>query len=960
MNKELSANTSLSHYRIVSKIGAGGMGEVYLAEDPRLGRKVALKVLPPEFTSDKQRLRRFEQEARTASALNHPNIVTIYEVGAENDLNFIVTEFIDGQTLRQKIRAGLLTLNEALDITQQITSALVAAHEAGIVHRDIKPENIMIRPDGLAKVLDFGLAKSSAPALGSIDQEAQTIAKGLTKPGMMLGTLHYMSPEQVRGLPLDARSDIFSLGTVIYEMLTGQGPFDRPTKGDVIAAILTETTPPLSQVKQGVPPELQRILAKALQKNKEERYQTCKDLLLDIKSLTRELEFTSQMGRTNEVATNRTSPIKTKRLSLLQALAIVLVAGLAISAVWWFVAKRNPQSETPSSLKTAEVFSWRSTPGEIYSIGSFSPDGMKVAMVSTTSGTRNIQVKQTSANAPPVQTTKDEFNNNHPIWSPDGEELAFFSTRGNQQGIWRIPYLGGSPALIKTVQDGDTGPRYWSKAGVLYYQAKQNLFALDMKSGQTTQLTNFDATTTRANLLSISPDEKLIAYITSAGELWSLCTVPAHGGAPKVIVNGATEIRNPVWHSDSRRLLYNTLVDGVFQIFVTDIDGSKPVQITFGDKDSLALDVSEDGAKILYGSSKEESDVWGVNLAKADEFSLTSDINSELWPNVSANGQTVAFQSIRNLSQGDTLFSGAILTKPTDSDAPPTQLVTNGFLPTWSPDGSQLAFMRIVGGDYNVWTIKATGGEETQLTHSGVAPMQFTVLPYNRIQASYIGWSPDNGRIAYAASKSGASNVCLVSADGSSDAQLTNNSDANVLFHSPLWSSDGKRIAYTSRLNKVVEGKLNYGVWVLEVETKVAKVVFQSESFLRLLGWSEDEKGLVLATFKGKTGVALTAVDLTEISLATGTQRSITTQPSTYLYNIHLSADRRTIAFVSNQDGKDNIWIIPSRGGAAKILTANKDARMYFSSLAWTPDGKNIFFGKQSRYSVLTMITNFK
>jgi serine/threonine protein kinase len=962
MKRELSANTNLSHYRIVSKIGAGGMGEVYLAEDPRLRRKVALKVLPPEFTNDKQRLRRFEQEAQTASALNHPNIVTIYEVGAEDGLNFIVTEFIDGQTLRQKMRAGLLPLNEALDIAQQATGALVAAHEAGIVHRDIKPENIMVRPDGLAKVLDFGLAKSSAPAMGEIDQEAQTIAQRLTKPGMIMGTLHYMSPEQVRGLPLDARSDIFSLVAVIYEMLTGQGPFDRPTKGDVIAAILTETAPPLSQVKQGVPPELQRILAKGLQKDKENRYQTSKDLLIDIKSLTRELEFTSQMGRTNEVATHRTRPITARRFSLVQALAGVLVASLGIGAVWWFAFKRNAPTETllPSSLKTAEVFSWRSTPGELYSIGSFSPDGMKVAMVSTTSGTRNIQVKQASANAPPVQTTKDEFNNAHPIWSPDGEEIAFFSTRGNQQGIWRIPYLGGSPTLIKTVEAGDTRPRYWSKTGVLYYQAKQNLFALEMKSGQTTQLTNFDATTATGNSISISPDEKRIAYITSAGELWSLWTVPAHGGAPRVIVNGATEIRNTVWHSDSRRLLYNALVDGVFQIFITDVDGNKPVQITFGDKDSLALDVSKDGAKILYGSSKEEADVWGVNLAKADEFSLTSDINSELWPNVSPNGKTVAFQSIRNLSQGDNLFSGAILTKPTDSDAPPTQLVTNGFLPTWSPDGSQLAFMRVVGDAGNVWTIKATGGEEKQLTTNGVTLVQITALPYNRVQASYISWSPDSNRIAYVANRSGASNVWLVSADGSNDAQLTNNSDAGVLLLCPLWSSDGKRIAYTSKLNKIVEGKPNYGVWVLEVETKVARVVLQSESFLRLLGWSEDEQGLVLAAVKGRVGVALTEVSLVEITFASAEQRNLGTQPSTYLYNIHLSPDRRTIAFVSNQDGKDNIWIIPSRGGAAKTLTANKDARLYFSSLAWTPDGKTIFFGKQSRYSLLTMITNFK
>jgi len=942
------------------------MGEVFLATDTKLKRKVALKLLPPEFTDDKQRLRRFEREAQTASALNHPNIITIYEIGVEAGLNFIATEFIEGETLRQKMRQALLPLSETLDIAQQVTSALVRAHQAGIVHRDLKPENIMVRPDGLVKVLDFGLAKMAAPASALIDNEANTMVQGVTQPGMILGTLHYMSPEQVRGLPLDARSDIFSLGVVIYEMLTGKAPFDKPTKGDVIAAILTETTPPVSQVNQGVPPELQRILAKALQKNKEDRYQTSKDLLIDIKSISKELEFTGDLGRvtrhTTGVTTTTTSLVTTRRFSLVHALIMLLAVGLVTGALWWFIAKRNPQADpSPSSLKTVEVLSWRSTPGEIYSIGSFSPDGMKVALVSTTSGSRNIQVKQTSANAQPVQTTRDEFNNDSPIWSPDGEEIAFFSTRGNQQGIWRIPYLGGSPILIQTVQVGDTRPRYWSKTGVLYYEARQNLFALEVKSGQATPLTNFDSTTTSANSFSISPDEKRIAYITSDRELWSVWTIPARGGTPRQIVSGPGEIRNTVWHSDSRRVLYSSLVDGVYQIFVTDVDGTKPLQITFGDKDSLALDVSADGTKILYGSSKEESDVWGVSVARAEEFALTSDINSELWPNVSPDGKTVAFQSIRNLSQGDKLDSAAILTKPTDSDTQPVQLVANGFLPTWSPDGKQLAFMRLAGETANLWTIKATGGAENQLTKDGVSSVQNTVLPYNRTQASYFSWSPDSSRIAYTAKRSGQQNIWLVATDSANDKQLTNNNDADLLLHSPLWSSDGKRIAYTAKPNKGVDGKLIYGVLVVDVETREAKTILQSENFLRLLGWSEDERGLIIATTKTKTvGATLTEVALAEVPFASGVQRPITTQPSTYIYNIHLSADRKTIAFVSHQDGKDNIWIIPAGGGTAKTLTANKDTRLYFSSLAWSPDGKAIFFGKQSRYSLLTMITNFK
>ena len=439
---------SISHYRILNKLGEGGMGVVYLAEDSILERQVALKVLPSEVAEDQDRVRRFVLEAKAASALNHPNILTVYEIGNFENSRYIATELIKGETLRDLLKGAPLSLRESLDVAIQVASALNAAHGAGIIHRDIKPGNIMVRPDGLVKVLDFGLAKLPAPPTVAADSEAETLAKGLTRPGIILGTLQYMSPEQVRGQPLDARSDIFSLGAVLYEMLTGTGPFDKPTRGDIIAAILTET-PPLDDL----PPQLRSIVARALQKEREKRYQTSQDLLLDLKSLSRELEFSDHVGRvlpqTNEVAAHATGALTARRFSLLQALAILLLVGLAVGAVWWFTFRGDVLP--PASPKTAEVATWRSAPGEVYSVGSFSPDGARVAFVTNAGGFPNIYVKQTAANAPPVQTTKDEFRNDQPIWSPDGEEIAFFSTRDNQEGLWRVAYLGGSPALIKTV-----------------------------------------------------------------------------------------------------------------------------------------------------------------------------------------------------------------------------------------------------------------------------------------------------------------------------------------------------------------------------------------------------------------------------------------------------------------------------------------------------------------------------
>ncbi len=972
-NRASLINRTIGHYNVKQLLGKGGMGEVYLAEDARLNRKVALKILPEGFTANAYRLGRFEQEARAASALNHPNILTVHEFGTENGIHFLATELVEGETLREKISGGDLSLTDALDIAGQTAFALSAAHAAGIVHRDIKPENIMIRSDGIVKVLDFGIAKLTTPPADSMDAEGETLMKKMTqtKPGMMLGTLHYMSPEQVRGQTIDARSDIFSLGVVIYEMLTGKEPFDKPTSSDIIAAILTENPPPLTQIKSDAPVELERILNKALKKNKDERYQTSKDLLLDIKSLRREIDFSTNprlsadyARQTNEQAIHETNPPPPRRFSIFHALLIFLITGLAIGGAWWFVGSRSFQNETlqPVSPNTVEVVNWRSTPGEVYSVGSFSPDAKMVAFTSTKAGGKNIWVKQL-AGGEAVQITKDEFGNQNPIWSPNGDEIAFYSTRSGTSGIWRMPSLGGTPTFVKTIEDGRTVLRYWSKKDVIYYVAKQNLFALNIKSGQSSQLTDFAAAKVNAFNISLSPDEEQTAYVTLENEQYVVWTMAFQGGgSPKQIVSVAEEIRNTIWHPDGKRILYSANVGGVFQIFAADTSGGKPAQITFGDKDAFALDVSADGAKILYGSSKEESDVWGVNVEKGEEFSFASDINSELWATVSPDNKTVAFQSIKNLSQGDKIFSGAILTKPTDSDSEPFQLVASGSLPTWSPDGKQLAFMRVAGETYNLWTIKAAGGEEKQLTTGGVPSVEFKLLPYNRIQASDFSWSPDGKKIAYVSDAGGQRNIWLVNADGANNAQLTNNTDTDLLVYCPIWSSDGKQIAYSAKPNKVAaDGGGNLTTSVIDIETKNTKTVVQSETFQRLLGWSESDKEIILAAVKGKSGTGTpTEVSIIQINIETGGQNQLFKLESAYLYNIYLSSDKKMIAYASNKDGKDNIWVVRLNGGEARKLTSNNDARLYSSTLSWSPNNQTIYFGKQTRYSLLSMITNFK
>ncbi|MGH9935200.1 MAG: protein kinase domain-containing protein, partial [Blastocatellia bacterium] len=317
---------TLGPYRLISLLGKGGMGEVHLAHDTRLSRKVALKLLPAEFTDQKERLRRFEQEARAASALNHPNIITVYEIGQIDSLRFIATEFVEGQTLRRRMNSDQMRLRDALDVAIQVAGALAAAHAAGITHRDIKPENAMVRPDGLVKVLDFGLAKLTESRAVLSVPGALTATEARTEPGTVMGTARYMSPEQARGQDVDGRTDIFSLGVVLYEMIAGRPPFDGATTIDALAAMLNREPAPLD----AAPDDLERIVSAALRKDREERYKSAGDLLADLKDLKQGLELESRLARAHRGDTlvggvtrraeRRTAQIKATRTGAIKAM----------------------------------------------------------------------------------------------------------------------------------------------------------------------------------------------------------------------------------------------------------------------------------------------------------------------------------------------------------------------------------------------------------------------------------------------------------------------------------------------------------------------------------------------------------------------------------------------------------------------------------------------------------------
>ncbi|MCA1623901.1 MAG: protein kinase, partial [Acidobacteria bacterium] len=403
---------TISHYRIVKKLGAGGMGEVYLAEDTTLNRRVALKFLPAEYTRNEERLRRFKQEAKSASALNHPNILTIHEVGEADGHHFIATEFIDGETLRAALRrAGKMKTGEALNVAAQAASALAAAHEAGIVHRDIKPENIMLRRDDYVKVLDFGLAKLTEKATSqAIDLDAPTKPLAHTQTGAIVGTVQYMSPEQARGLTVDARTDIWSLGCVLYEMIAGRTPFAGETVTDMLVAIVEKEPPPLKHLtSEQIPGELDWIITKTLRKNPDERYQMSKELFVDLQRLRQKLEIEAHLERSAppetrgetvtanvaaRSAAKRTEQLRhflsARRTFLYAAVLIALVLG-ALAYMWrWRQTSVAPPQPAIKSLAVLPLKSLDS--GENY-LGL----GIADAVIRRISQTGELTVRPTSA-----------------------------------------------------------------------------------------------------------------------------------------------------------------------------------------------------------------------------------------------------------------------------------------------------------------------------------------------------------------------------------------------------------------------------------------------------------------------------------------------------------------------------------------------------------------------------------
>jgi len=505
----LTAGTILGQYEIRSPLGAGGMGEVYRAHDTRLDRDVAIKVLPEYLTSDPERLRRFEQEARATAALNHPNILAVHQMATEGGVSYLVEELLDGETLRERLRRGPIPLRKAIDHSVQIAHGLAAAHDRGVVHRDLKPENLFVTKEGRVKILDFGLARLAQPK--DVTSTDPTVAQG-TEPGVVMGTAGYMSPEQVRGKTVDHRADIFAFGTILYEMVTGKQPFRKPTSAETMTAILNEEPPSISQISANTPPGMQRIVHRCLEKNPEQRFQSASDLAFALEAL-------SDSGITSLTGAHTAQGQRANRSRIELGAGAVLLAVLASMTVvyFWMQPPAIPKVSNVTQLThDGKPKGLVGTEGSRLYLGLMESDYVGMAEMSTSGGE-------------PKRLPILPNNNMAPIaLSHDGSQLLVIDGHGTPTTgpMWSVPVLGGSPRRLADIE-GYNGS--WSQDGLqLVYGRGNSLFIADADGSHSRKLASFGPTSALFYPV-FSPDGKRVQFalaerIDLSSQLWEVST----------------------------------------------------------------------------------------------------------------------------------------------------------------------------------------------------------------------------------------------------------------------------------------------------------------------------------------------------------------------------------------------------------------------------------------------------
>jgi serine/threonine protein kinase/Tol biopolymer transport system component len=718
----------LSHYEVLEKIGAGGMGVVYKARDTHLDRFVALKVLPPDRLADAGRRRRFVQEARAASALAHPNIVTIYDVDTAEDVTFIAMELVRGKALDSLISARGPLLGDALKYGVQIADAMSAAHAAGVVHRDLKPSNIMVTDSATVKVLDFGLAKL-------LDVEGDDGERGNrpdTQEGVIVGTAAYMSPEQAEGKEVDGRSDIFSFGSVLYEMTTGQRAFSRPSNASTLAAILRDEPTPVTEVALDTPRDLERVISRCLRKDPTRRFQNMADLNAALQELKREWES----GPLAAAAPRR----RFRRWPW--AAATCLFAGVAVWGMW-FARRPSTRADTTVTALTA-------LPG-FQTAPALSPDGNQVTFVSEGHEQDNSDVYvQLVGEAVPRRLTTSPEREYNPVWSPDALYIAFLRQTGQGVEIIVVPSSGGSEKKMHVVPGEGGGVIAkqlcgisWSPNGkYLTFVDRESavgpgrIFLLDLKTRARRKLT-YPPPGSEDGLSTFSPDGRTLAFARRPrgfplSDIWVL-PLSEEGeprSEPRQLTADNTFIWGLDWTPDGREIVFASSRRGTYALWRVPAAGGAPQRLAVAGSDALWPSVSRDGNRLVYSYGTAEPHVWRAAAPGGGEAGppkpITHSPQLDQSPAYSPDGQRIAWAS---------MHSGTHQIWVAASDgSQPTQLTDVGTpgadLPLWSPDGKRIAFRAFSPGPPRTYVLELEHGVSRRL-----ATGDFGEYP--------LGWSRD-------------------------------------------------------------------------------------------------------------------------------------------------------------------------------------------------------------------------
>ena len=871
--------TRIGHYYIGESLGKGGMGEVYAADDTRLGRRVALKVLPRELAMDRDRRERFEREARAVAALNHPNIVTIYSVEEADGVPFLTLELVEGRTLDAFIPPGGLPLDRFLAYAIPLADAVGAAHQRGITHRDLKPGNVMVGDDGRVKVLDFGLAKlkeSDASLAASLPTQE------LTGEGRIVGTVAYMSPEQAEGKPVDQRSDVFSLGVVLFEMATSQRPFKGDTQVSLLSAIIKDTPSVITDVRADLPRDLARIVRRCLSKDPEDRYQTAKDLRNDLRALKEDLSSAAGAALSGVHAIPAHAPVAAKRRYVWAAVAGIAALSVGV-AVFVYRSRDDRQSDaasTPNAPPFAAVSLNRLTTTGTAGLAAISDDGRYVAYVVTEGGKAGLWLRQvaTTSNVPIVPAAEVRIRGM--TFSPDGNYLYYsFYPVGEVYGrLWQVPVLGGSARRVLDDVDGDisfdpSGKRFAMVRGIAPTQ--ESALVIVDTNGYTTKTLVTRKAPNRFRFQSVAwaPDGRSIAALAERGEdlQVDVVLIDALTGRETVLGNHAWRSANYVqWLPDGTGLLVNAQpANGELtsQVWLLSVPGGEPRRVTNDLSTYAGISLTADGKSFV---------------------SVRSELHSRVWILDAAGGES------RVISSGAGADDGV-----------------NGL--AWMADG-RLVYTSASGGNLDIWLMDADGRTRVQLTS-------------DKAHDSWPAVTPDGRRIVFVSERGAARGLWVMGTDGSEQRRI-----GSVTVNSePGLSADDKWVYFTAAGGRNFRIGIDGGEPVpLEVSAPAGSAASPLPQGFHEPVASPDGR-MVAGHYSSRDprGERIAVVPLD------GT-------PPKLFPNVPVlaewSGDGKSLLYLVTRDGGTNLWRQPIAGGPAAPLTRFPDERIFRFSAS--PDQK--------------------